>query len=94
MKSWGCDGYKLVSGRPIMPCEGGMVPLTMFEVEHRLVNRRVLWILDNAPSLFSFIAGRSGSAVLDRSVAMTKFLQARWSSSHALPPGRATPGES
>jgi hypothetical protein len=48
--------------------------------------RRLLWLIDNSVSLHCYVKGRASHAGLDRSVAATKFLQAR------LPAVRAAHG--
>ena len=66
---------------PIALCEVGMLPFAMWHLKDDIRGRDVLWFVDNTPSRFSVIKDRSGSEVMDGSVAifhiMCVFLQCR-----------------
>jgi hypothetical protein len=58
----------------IAESECAMVPLTLWHARHEIRGSRVLWLVDNSPSLHSLVKGASGNPAMDRAVAVTYVL--------------------
>ena len=51
--------------------ECAMVPLTLWHARQEVRRSRILWLVDNSPSLHSLVKGASGNPAMDKAVAVT-----------------------
>ena len=55
----------------IAEAECAMIPLTLWEVRAQVQGCRILWLVDNSPSLHALVKGASGNQARDRAIALT-----------------------
>jgi hypothetical protein len=56
-------------GQPIAKCELAMLPILLYHEKHNLVDRDVVWLVDNTAALGGVIKGASGLAVSEQLIA-------------------------
>ena len=56
-------------GQPIAKCELAMLPILLYHEKHNLVDRDVVWLVDNTAALGGVIKGASGLAISEQLIA-------------------------
>jgi hypothetical protein len=72
--AWGLCSQDIVDGmRPIALCEAAMLPLTLLALPELFRGRTIVWYVDNASAMASFIKGASKNEHLERIVVVFWF---------------------
>ena len=75
LEAWGYSSVRLSEGgNPIQPCEAAMPLVGTIAFQKILRGRRVLFYLDNAASLHTFVRGKSQNATVERAAMAQAFL--------------------
>ena len=70
------DLWKQQANRPagtvvIAEAECAMIPLALWEVRAQVHGCKILWLVDDSPSLHALVKGASGNQAMDRAIALT-----------------------
>ena len=70
------DLWNQQANRPAGPvviaeAERAMIPLALWEVRAQVHGCKILWLVDNSPSLHALVKGRLENQAMDRAIALT-----------------------